>query len=607
MPSIKIADELKVGLRNDHNPLGLGCLFTAYGCESKSAGLVGYSFIPTHITGITSSSTVSANTKLFSTEHGMFLYDTDGYFCSVSDSSTWATSRISLFSGRLSSGAPNLLAGDSTTSSEGWSKSGSGFTFSSDGISYTGSPTENNWLYCTYSSINYGVACLSITTEFSSSADNGLRVLCYNTDEFITESGTYKKLIRVTTAFDYFLLQPTAGWSGTITDVSVKPVYNTTFASVPYLHSLAELPNGFITAGTANYYYDNRLGLFSVPVEFTAVCAHTDGRVYIAGSLDNFLLIDRSYWIPTNTHFLYTISADAELASNGIYWSCIGADELPQLLMPSYEEDPTKILDRWERQECGFTVWPYDGKIRTILSLGEGLMVYGDTGIAYLQPSTSPITVGLIKLSNNGIPRFSYACGNNFLHYFVDNNDELWKVEPGPKLQKLGFNTHISTLGSVNLVLHPTEDKLYINGNDSCYMLSDGVLVECPEMVYSVASVYNKYTGSTITGITKPLTSEFEVETGVYDFGSRDLKTVSRLDCLGFASSSGFHGKVFYRMTTASCWADTGWITLPLDRRITAREFKFAAKANSLSSAFLTYLEVELDTEPSRYSFGEQI
>ena len=276
-------------------------------------------------------------------------------------------------------------------------------------------------------------------------------------------------------------------------------------------------------------------------------------------------------------------------------------DDIFPLFFP-YMDTDKEFLNRWERNECGFAFWPYNGDIYRLHSLGEGVMAYGAGGIAYLRPVGSPITVSMAAVGEYGLASPTAFCGNSYVHYFIDYNYELWRVEAGPKLTKLGFRTHFATLSTIKMVLHPTENKVYISDSDTCYMLANDVLVEIPEIVHTM--VMNK---GSLGAIRTLLTDGFEVETGIFDFDSKDLKTVSRVSVDGFASGSGLHGKVFFRMDRASDWSDTGWITLPIDQRVTGQEFKFGVKATTSSSAYLNYIDVEFDADPTRYSLGDWI
>ena len=603
MPNLRILEPLKAGLRNDFNPTAVGALYDAYGCESKGPGLVGYEYLPSVFNY--SSSTTNNTPLLFNVGEKCILFDATGYFYTIS--SSWGAVELPAYNASSSAWTGNLLYDTSITSSSTWGIS-DGWTLSSEGGVYLNTASSKiQSIAQSYTLSTYSAYLAEVTTEFGEDAKNGLRLVISTESVNIYESGTHRFILppdhggikRVVVFAD-------PGWVGNITKVSVIYPSNALPAAGNTINSIAEHPNGFLCTGkTRTYYYDNEFGLFEVNGKgITTACSHTDGRMYLAGKLRELFSMDtEDSWgrILFAGGLLKLDMGTAGLDSRCIYWSCIGMDDIFPLFFP-YVDTDKEFLNRWERNECGFAFWPYNGDIYRLHSLGEGVMAYGAGGIAYLRPVGSPITVSMAAVGEYGLASATAFCGNSYVHYFIDYNDELWRVEAGPKLTKLGFKTYLSTLSTINMVLHPTENKVYISDSDTCYMLENDVLVEIPEIVHTM--VMNK---GSLGAIRTLLTDGFEVETGIFDFDSKDLKTVNRVVVDGFASSSGLHGKVFFRMDRASDWSDTGWITLPIDQRVTGQEFKFGVKATTSSSAYLNYIDVEFDADPTRYSLGDWI
>ena len=611
MPNLRILEPLKAGLRNDFNPTAVGALYDAYGCESKGPGLVGYEYLPSVLSV---ASSVPGNALLFNVGENCCLYHPSDYFYTLS--SSWNATALSfgIYNASSSAWTGNLLDDPSITSSSTWGIS-TGWTLSSDGGVYLNTASSKiQSIAQSFTPSTYSTYLAEVTTEFGEDAKNGLRLIFSTESVNIYESGTHRFILPpYHGGIKQVVVFADPGWVGNITKVSVIPPSNALPAAGNTINSIAEHPNGFLCTGTKNtYYYDNEFGLFEVKGKgITTACSHTDGRMYLAGKLGE--LFSKNTGDPWQ-RLLFTgglLKLDMGTAEFGedtkgldsrcIYWSCIGMDDIFPLFFP-YVDTDKEFLNRWERNECGFAFWPYNGDIYRLHSLGEGVMAYGAGGIAYLRPVGSPITVSMAAVGEYGLASATAFCGNSYVHYFIDYNDELWRVEAGPKLTKLGFKTYFATLSTIKMVLHPTENKVYISDSDTCYMLENDVLVEIPEIVHTM--VMNK---GSLGAIRTLLTDGFEVETGIFDFDSKDLKTVSRVSVDGFASSSGLHGKVFFRMDRASDWSDTGWITLPLDQRVTGQEFKFGVKATTSSSAYLNYIDVEFDADPTRYSLGDWI
>lgn len=605
MPNLRILEPLKAGLRNDFNPTAVGALYDAYGCESKGPGLVGYEYLPpVFFTGSSNNNTP----LLFNAGEKCFLFAASGDFYTVS--SSWDVVDLPAYS--VSSGAwVNLLSDTSITSSSIWGIGGSWTLSPGRGVYLSTASSEIQSITQSFIYPAFPPFLAEVTTEFGEDAKNGLRLVLStgvsSTSVNIYESGTHRFILPSNPGSSTIVsVFADPGWVGNITKVSVGPLSGIARTILNTINSIAEHPNGFLCTSTARtYYYDNELGLFGADGKrITTACSHTDGRMYLAGNLGELFSTNTGDpWarILFAGGLLKLDMGTAGLDSRCIYWSCIGMDDIFPLFFP-YVDTDKEFLNRWERNECGFAFWPYNGDIYRLHSLGEGVMAYGAGGIAYLRPVGSPITVSMAAVGEYGLASATAFCGNSYVHYFIDYNDELWRVEAGPKLTKLGFRTYLSTLSTINMVLHPTENKVYISDSDTCYMLENDVLVEIPEIVHTM--VMNK---GSLGAIRTLLTDGFEVETGIFDFDSKDLKTVNRVVVDGFASSSGLHGKVFFRMDRASAWSDTGWITLPIDQRITGQEFKFGVKATTSSSAYLNYIDVEFDADPTRYSLGDWI
>lgn len=633
MPNLRLLAPFQQGLRNDDNPIGVNALLDAYGVECKETGLVAYKYLPTPIAMASSSGTVAKRHALFTVGTGCYLFDNDNAFKEIS--SSWAKTTLTPLDYRESQLSSELvLNGDFSAGATYWHGSTSSDAVwgisagvgASIGLPFSGSRD----LYQTWSSKVTCPCCLiRVTTLFgaydTTTSSGGLLTNLFESQGPLLVNG----LPIYTSGTKYFLYkEPTglsagitftasSGWVGVIRDVSVKvfPTFTLTDPMPVIGWNVADHINGFICSGWDYasseghpFYYDEDKGFFyHINMHVASICSHVDGRMYMAGRLGTFIRGDTSGYIwrrltDGSLEMLHTNETPI-LDDRCVYWSCIGMDDIPGIFFPYLETDED-FLNRWERNEAGFMMWDYPGSIYRLLSLGNVVMVYGENGMAFLQPVFSPITVGIHHLGEIGLRGRMAIDGDDSTHYFVDSDGYLWRVTPGPKPERLGYKEQLSTLsvsGTI-VVKHPSEDKVYITDETTSYMYSGGVLVECPECVYSIVKFSNE-----VAATRKLLTDSFEAETGVIDFGNRDVKTLSRLTYDGYASSSGFYAKTFYRMNRADAWADTGWVKLPVDDRISAREFKFGIKANSSSSAYFSYLDVEFDARPDMYSLGEWI
>lgn len=622
MPNLRILEPFQAGLRNDDNPIGRNALLDAYGVECRETGLVAYEYVGNPL----AVAATGRRHALFTVGTGCYLFDVDNAFKEIS--SSWGKTALTPLDYRESALGSELVTNGTFVNWTGWTGSSAAWGIPSTTAgaelslqysasyelaqTFTSSSTYACDAYLLTVDVDFGPELTTGTVYFEANAP-----LIVNNHE-IWKSGTYKFLCPASSGYcPGITIHPEPGWTGVVNSVSAKAFSTVTLTSPMPVSgwNIASHPDGFICSGWDvstdsghPFYYDENIGLFyHVNMHLASICSHVDGRMYMAGKLGSFIRGDTAgyVWRRLTDGSLDMLSNETNpvLDDRCIYWSCIGMDDVPGIFFPYLETDEA-FLNRWERNEAGFLLWPYPGTIYRLLSLADGVMAYGENGLAFLKPVFSPITVCTQELGAIPLAGRMAVCGNGTLHYFLDVEGALWRVTPGPKLERLGYSDILGslTLSSTILVIHPDKDKLYISDGTTSYLLSQGRLVECPEHVYSLVSFSNE-----VAGTVKAISDSFEVETGVVDFGNRDVKTLSRITYDGFASSSGMLGKVFYRMNRGDAWTDTGWSTLPWEDRISAREFKFGAKANSSSSAYLSYLDVEFDADPSRYSLGEWV
>lgn len=260
------------------------------------------------------------------------------------------------------------------------------------------------------------------------------------------------------------------------------------------------------------------------------------------------------------------------LDTNWVWWSQIGSDAF-WLFYPSdtlrgfitddendvYTDEKNRLMEMVQRNEMGFMPMHWQGTVRKMMPLGNGVMVYGDGGISYMPKVES--TFGLQEIMPVGIASRSAVGGTNKEHVFVDESGWVYRVQAGQVPRRLGYREYFETAaqGSTDIVVSydPIENEYYISDGTSCYVLSDGGLYETTYLVNSLSTL----SGDTVGIYFRPTASDDAYSilcTDVIDMGLRSIKTIERV-IVSATNTTMVSVAVDWRMKSGASWARTGY------------------------------------------------
>ncbi len=310
-----------------------------------------------------------------------------------------------------------------------------------------------------------------------------------------------------------------------------------------------------------------------------------------------------------------------DVNSNFVMWTTIGGGDMLNLFLPELavngviKEDVRTIntgmfLDLWKQNQAGFMPMPWQGTVYVVKPLGNGVMVYGKDGIAYLPHVTEPHpTFGLRKLAPFGIAGRGCVGGNESVHVLMDSSGVLWKIKAGEYgLQKLGYEKFFDDIVDQDVVItyDQSEDDFIISGEDSSsnalsYILTDEGLGRSPQQVTSAFPLEGALLGvSSTDASTVPI-----VVTDTLDFGYRDLKTITTIE-LGIEVTTDVttHVAVYYRYNKDAAWVLSTWILVNnvgfARVQATAIEFRLAIKCSNYASLKLDYANIRWQSSGKR-------
>jgi len=123
-----------------------------------------------------------------------------------------------------------------------------------------------------------------------------------------------------------------------------------------------------------------------------------------------------------------------------------------------------------------------------IVEFGEGLLVYGSEGIAYLHSIIEPVvTFGQHKIMSIGILDNSAYGGNAKEQLFIDSKKRMWRISADMKLSYLRYDNYVSALsGQLGITYNALNDEYYVSGNNESLLVTKYGVTRLP---YPVASL----------------------------------------------------------------------------------------------------------------------
>lgn len=237
----------------------------------------------------------------------------------------------------------------------------------------------------------------------------------------------------------------------------------------------------------------------------------------------------------------------------------------------------------------------WSGWVRGLLKLGQKIVSYGQNGVSFLTPVENKYSLRTIhKIGTKG--KHAYA-GNDDVHFFIDAESRLYRVQEG--LEKLDYSEYLSALTSaVVMTLDKETNLIYICDGTTgfVYSIEDNSLGSGPVNITGMGSKDGTLYPVAPAAIVTPT---FEICTDIYDFGSRNDKTIQSVEFGIEADTTNqiMYGAIEHRKNRQDAFASTDWKIVHesgvLWQTAFGREFRFKFKLALYEYVELDYIRVK--------------
>jgi hypothetical protein len=228
--------------------------------------------------------------------------------------------------------------------------------------------------------------------------------------------------------------------------------------------------------------------------------------------------------------------------------------------------------------DAGFRPMVWDGYCFALLQLGNSAVAYGTNGVTLIYPAQQ--TFGFRELENGvGVKSKDSVAGNDKVHYFIDRDNQLWKVTEREGAQLLDYSEFLSTLNNPVCFYDNYQQRLIISDETNGFILTQAGLGGGYYNLTGYVRDAGTYVVASCTTVTRP---QPYIITAPIDFGQRGSKTITSVH-MSTDTPELFELAYDYRFTQGADWKETHWV--PFNSwgtaflRCSALEFRIKIKA----------------------------
>ncbi len=232
------------------------------------------------------------------------------------------------------------------------------------------------------------------------------------------------------------------------------------------------------------------------------------------------------------------------------------------------------FIEHFERNEMGFMPMPFQGSIQAILPMKEGVIVYGEDGVAVLTHNlidNELSTFGFEKLSKIGIPTRGCAVLNdnedNPEQVYLGNDGKLRVVDANFKIQTLGYKEYFyskvfpegTITGDIVMSYNEEEDEFYVADGTGTEILTRSGLGHTSKKIISCFNLEGHIVGIFVDS----QDNQFEAVVDKQDLGFSGQQHIESLEL------SGEWGEVpqvcvyfRYDMDKEGVWRKSDWVQI---------------------------------------------
>jgi hypothetical protein len=413
-----------------------------------------------------------------------------------------------------------------------------------------------------------------------------------------------------------FSLVPSSDFAGSVTTVSITEATGYITAGGPW-HFL-DLGETWVALNGETVVFTRGAYVYTEnSVTINAGCTHR-GRVLFGGfDEDNFYNAAwTAYWAANITKASLTM----KMKPNTVWWTPIGqgASALHSIFYPTditTGADPL-ILDILQQNDGGSIDMSWQGRVWAIKSHIKGAIVYGDSGITYLEPVRGEIdTYGKTELAATGITGRAAVAGgptdkegNVLEHLFMNSSGQLCKVDSNLQVKNLGYQEYMQNLlqdPNVVITYNPIDREYYISSGSMCYGLTEKEqLFETQILPTSLITINGAVCGVFDYATDKP--NQAIVKTDGFDLGLVGYKKLTWVE-VTYEGINDVEVQVEYRNERGAFFIGSRH---KLNRHgtcrvnVSAKEFRIAIYGTRLNHARVAGITVKAQVNDKRFVRG---
>jgi len=427
------------------------------------------------------------------------------------------------------------------------------------------------------------------------------------------------------------LYEVTEGANWTLSPITTKDAYapgtNKSIITGESWH-LADFGGAYVLFnGSCVVFKTNRLGMFGATsdalvlddVTVNTGCAFR-GRMVMGGFNSSDFWNDHWDNYLRSLFTVFGLTHPSAPGTNFVWWSPIGSGAFflfyPDDYISGLIEDPDNTVfsddnsmlnEIIERNEMGFMPMNWQGTVRRVLPLGNGIMVYGDNGISYMPKAEN--TFGLQDLLPYGIESRSSVGGSEREHVFVDEAGWLWRVQAGQAPVRLGFREYFENMIGNDIVVSydPIEDEYHISDDSECFVLTrDNALYESTFLLTSTAV----YSGGVVGVYDRPGDSDDAyavMVSDIIDLGLRSIKTIERI-LVSATNTTDVSVAIDWRNKSSDSWTRTPYFNINYEGvayfPVMGLEFRIVVRCADYTKMDVDDVRVQFKTNDKRVIRG---
>ena len=261
-------------------------------------------------------------------------------------------------------------------------------------------------------------------------------------------------------------------------------------------------------------------------------------------------------------------------------------------------------MDRIRQGQFGFMPLPFSGDILRVKELGNGVMVYGSEGVAYMPhvagAELAP-TFGLQMLNSVGIASRSAVGGTEHMHVFIDTYGDLWRINTEMQLTRLGYREWLAPMLGTDIIISydPHFADFYISNSDVCYLYTGDGMSEVRQQPTSIHSLGGELVGA----FDEVSDTDARIVTNTFDMNIRAQKTITAIG-VGISTESPVYVAVDYRYSKGDEYQRSHFVRLNKEGnavlRVAGTEFRVVIHVPDRQDMEIDYIKVRWQSSDKR-------